>query len=83
MLTQTAIETFGDYDYERLSEMGADDVHEIEDIQNGDLKKIADLLNDLIKKNKLYLMDKETGVAFEASVVIGFSEGGLLIANER
>lgn len=82
MASQTAIETFGTEDYERLVEMEADDIDEIEDIQDERLQKIARLLNKLIKKNKLYLMDKESGVAFEASVVVGFKNGGLLIANE-
>lgn len=83
MAAQTVIQTFGKADYKRIMNMGNDEIREIEEIQDNHLKNITVLLNDLIQKNKLYLMDKESGVAFEASVVIGFKNGGLLIANER
>lgn len=81
--SETAIDAFGDYDYERLVEMGSTDVMKIEDIRDENMRKIAILLQALIRKGKLHMMDKEDGGAWEASVVIGYNNGGLLIAHER
>ena len=88
--SETAIAAFGSHDYKRLVHRldssdfeDMEDVEEIEDITDEKIAKLAARLRSLIRKGKLYLMDKETGVAFEAEVVVGFKNGGLLIANDR
>ena len=83
MTSQTAIKTFGKYDFARLKEMGSEDVLKIDEIKEEELQKAADAIRLLISTGRLYIMDKESGVAFEASVVVGYNSGGLLIANER
>lgn len=81
--TEQAILEFGVYDYARLLEINPEDIEEINEITDRELKKIADLLKKLIKQRRLYIMDKESGVAFDASTVIGFQGDKILIANER
>lgn len=81
--SETAITAFDSYDYDRLVAMGSTAVMKIEDITDDNLAKIALLLQALIRKGKLYMMDKEDGGAWPASVVIGYNKGGLLIAHER
>jgi hypothetical protein len=80
--TQEVIQKFGTYDFDRLVENEQDDVLRICPVKP-ELRAIAAMIQELIKQNKLHIMDKESGVAFPASVVIGFDENGLLIANER
>jgi hypothetical protein len=80
--TKEIIQKFGEYDVYRLLENEKEDVLRICPIQP-ELRAIAAMLQELITQNKLHIMDKESGVAFPASVVIGFDANGLLIANER
>lgn len=86
MTSQTAIQTFGKYDFARLVNMGSDDILKIDDIKTEELQKAADAIRILIKTGRLYMMDKESGIPWNASVVIGYKENGqecLLIAHER
>jgi len=76
------IETFGSYDYERLLETNPDYVTKISTIPDN-LKEIANKLKELISLSKVYIMDKENGVAFPASLVIGYNNNSILIACER
>lgn len=80
--TKENIEEFGEYDYDRLVENEQEDVQHICNVP-ADLKEFAAKLKELIQQGRIHIMDKESGVAFRASVVIGFDENGLLIANER
>lgn len=81
--SETAIAAFNRCDYDRLVAKGTTDVLKIEDITDEKMSKIALLLQALIRQGKLSIMDKESGWARMASVVIGFNKGGLLIAHER
>jgi len=84
MSSADIIKQFGEYDFDRLM----DDDHNQADAMRiclvpDDLQELARKLQQLIRQGRLHIMDKESGVAFPASVVIGFDGNGLLIANER
>lgn len=83
MPSKETINQFGKYDYERLMEDNKDEYMKRLSPIPDDLKDIAEKLKKLINSGRLHIMDKESGVAFSASVVIGFDGYGLLIANER
>lgn len=85
MSSAETIKQFGEYDYDRLMD---DDDNQEADVMKiclvpDDLQELARKLQQLIRQGRLHVMDKESGVAFPASVVIGFDGNGLLIANER
>jgi hypothetical protein len=82
MATQKAVQQFGADDYERLLDMGSDEVQHINEVAPS-RAEITQALQTLVKARKLYVMDKENGVAFRASVVVGFKGDSILIANER
>lgn len=74
---------FGSYDYERLAEEGeADDITRLSSVSKDNVS-LAAAIAELIRSNKLYIMDKESGVAMPASLVIGYNRDSLLITCER
>jgi len=83
MTSKTAIQQFGKHDFMRLVDIGSDAVLKIEEIHDEELRKAEAILKELIKAEKVFIMDKDTGVAFQASVVIGYDKGKILIACER
>ena len=82
MATNSAIQMFGTSDFDRLDEMGDEYVHNICDVDES-LNKFVAFMNALIKRGRIHLMDKETGIAHPASGVVGYSTKGLLVFNER
>lgn len=87
MASQSAINMFGSYDHTRLVQLGSKDVLRIDDIQTEELNKAADAIRLLIRTGRLYMMDKEDGGAWHASVVVGYKnkhgQDCLLLAHER
>lgn len=77
------IKEFGRGDYERLTGMGSDDVKRIGPLSDPYMLQVKKTLNDMCKNKKIHVMDKESGVAFEASGAVGFDGEKLLIFNER
>lgn len=79
---QRTIDRFGRSDYEYLLEHGyPNDVKKIRRVDSENAEA-ALLIHVLIKKHKLFVMDKETGVAWPATVVVGYKNGSLLIAHD-
>jgi hypothetical protein len=81
--TLAVIEQFGKDDYERLVEMGSEDVQNIGEITCEELTTITALLRKLIKARRLFFMDKENGVAFRAVALVGFEGDSILVVNDR
>lgn len=76
------IEAFGEYDYERLTKMyGGDpdyqDYKKISELTDSELIDIRDKLNKII--GKIYIMNKEDGIACEADLAIGYEGDKILI----
>lgn len=82
MPSKEAIEYFGRYDYNRLVRMGSNDVLNIK-FDETEYKTFVNLLRTFIQNGRIKLMDKENGCAWEASGVIGYKDGELLIFHER
>jgi len=83
MSKANAIRMFGKYDYDRLVDMDPEgDVKDV-NASNPENFEVTQAIRTLINHNKLYLMDKETGIAWPASVVVGFKKNAILIAHER
>jgi len=47
------------------------------------LQKEAGILREMITHAKLWIMDKDSGVLFEASGIVGFRDHGLVVFCER
>lgn len=77
------IKEFGKSDYKRLVGMDSDDVKRIRPVSDSHLLEMKKILNDMCRHNKICLMDKESGIAFEASGVVGFDGDKLVLFNER
>ena len=77
------IKEFGKSDYVRLYNMGSDDIKRISVITEPHLMTLRNLLKNAIRNGEVVLMDKEEGVTFTASGVVGFDGNKLLIFNER
>ena len=82
MADHVVIDIFGEHDYNRLLSMNPDGVTKMTQIPSK-FKGLVSLLNSLIKSNILFMMDKESGVAWEASGVIGYEGDKLLLFHER
>lgn len=65
--------TWDNYDKSRMEEMNPKEFKKLSKIK--DLDK-AELINSLIKDKKIYLMDKEHMLIWEASCVIGYKKNG-------
>jgi hypothetical protein len=76
------IDIFGEYDYNRLFGMYPDDIKKMTPIPSS-YKGLVSLLNSLIKTKRIFMMDKESGVAWEASGIIGYEGDKLLLFHER
>ena len=74
--------TIGEYDYERLSRLN-EEVLASMTIPESKYDSLIIELNKLIKEKGLILMDKESGVPFTCSGVIGYVGGKLMLFNER
>lgn len=87
--SEKLIEEFGVHDYQRLERMNSDlpleqqHHRQISEIKDEQLNHYKNLIQSLIKQEYIYIMDKESGIAFKASVVIGFRDNKLLICCER
>lgn len=77
------IAEFGECDYRRLRNMDSSDVKRISVVSKPHLVTLRNLLKEAIYKSEIKLMDKESGMAFTASGVVGFDGNSLLIFNER
>lgn len=80
--SEAAIQQFGSDDYERLLEMEEESVLQIEEITDPYLKKASKIMNDLIQRGLLVMMDKESGVVFDAQGVVGFKDGKILVFHD-
>ncbi len=88
-LTYDLVKEFSVNDFERLERILKD--YPVEERDHRQISKLTDdymisaqsLLKKLISEKKIYIMDKESGVAFEASLVIGFRDNKILICAER
>lgn len=79
-IAEEFIKQFGWHDYERIVCMGKPDRLSI---IPDDLKKVAELLNALIKQNRIVTMDMENCVMFTADGVFGVDGDKLVIMTPR
>lgn len=77
------IKEFGRHDYNRLIGMASDDVKRIGPLSDPYMLQVKKTLNDMCKHKRIHIMDKESGIAFEASGAVGFDGDKLLIFSER
>jgi len=76
------INIFGEYDYNRLLGMNPNDIKKLTPVHDN-YEKLVTWLNSLIRAKLLFMMDKESGVAWEASGVIGYEGDKILLFHER
>lgn len=85
----STIEKFGLNSFIRLDDRYSDDPpqerhhRQISELTDQKMIEIQSVLQKLINGGKIYIMDKENGIAFKASLVIGFRDNKLLICCER
>lgn len=83
--SKEVIQQFGEYDFDRITKIDDEDIKHICEIPENDkvFKLVSELLKTYIQQGRIHIMDKEGGVAFAASGVIGFKNDKLLIFSER
>jgi hypothetical protein len=88
-LTYDLVEEFSVESFQRLERIRGDDPpqerhhRQISELTDQKMIDAQTLLKNLINDGKIYIMDKEHGIAFIASLVIGFRDNKLLICCER
>jgi hypothetical protein len=82
MPDDSVIAAFGEYDYNRLLSMNPGDIKKLTAVHDN-YEKLVRWLNTLIEAKVIFMMDKESGVAWEASGVIGYEGSKLLLFHER
>ena len=74
--------TIGEDDYERIEKLNGEAIASMRQPDNKYNTLILEL-NKLIKERNILLMDKESGVPFTCSGIIGYVDGKLMFFNER
>lgn len=72
----------GEDDYERIEKLNGEAIASMREPDNKYNTLILEL-NKLIKERNILLMDKEFGVPFTCSGIIGYVDGKLMLFNER
>jgi hypothetical protein len=82
MPDHVVIDIFGEHDYNRLLSMNPDDIEKLTPVHEN-YEKLVTWLNSLIRAKLIFMMDKESGVAWEASGVVGYEGDKILMFHER